>query len=78
MGDYYSDAGDAKEAALWYYNAADDAEAILDVHAGSDRALEGLVASYEEVLAQKLSEEERDYFMEALLQAKRALEEIEE
>jgi len=30
------------------------------------------------VLAQELSEEERDYFMEALLQAKRALEEIEE
>ena len=78
LGDYYSDAGDAKEAALWYYNAAYESEAILDVHAGSDRALEGLVASYEEVLAQELSEEERDYFMEALLQAKRALEEIEE
>ena len=69
LGDYYSDAGDAKEAALWYYNAAYESEAILDVHAGSDRALEGLVASYEEVLAQELSEEERDYFMEALLQA---------
>ncbi len=73
LGDYYRDVGDAKEASLWYYNAAYEAEAILDVHAGSDRALEGLVASYEAVLEQELSEEERDYFMEALLQARQAL-----
>ena len=31
---------------------------------------------YEAVLGQELSEDERDYFMEALLQAKQALGEI--
>lgn len=77
LGDYYRDAGDAKEASLWYYNAAYEAEAILDVNAGGEHALRGLVASYEAVLKQKdLTEEERDYFMASLLHAKQELGEI--
>lgn len=76
LGEFYLEKIDAKEASLWFYNAAYEAEAILDVNAGGKHALRGLVTSYEEVLAQELSEEERDYFMEALLQAKQALGEI--
>ena len=67
---------DAKEASLWFYNAVYEAEAVLDVNAGGKHALQELVASYEAVLGQELSEDERDYFMEALLQAKQALGEI--
>lgn len=76
LGEFYLEKMDAKEASLWFYNAVYEAEAILDVNAGGEHALRGLVTSYEAVLAQELSEEEQDYFMEALLHAKQALGEI--
>lgn len=76
LGEFYLEKMDAKEASLWFYNAAYEAEAVLDINAGGEHALQGLVTSYEVVLGQELSEEERDYFMEALLQARKALGEI--
>ena len=77
LGEFYLEKMDVKEASLWFYNAVYEAEAILDVHAGGEHALRGLVASYEAVLKQKdLTEEERDYFMASLLHAKQELGEI--
>lgn len=76
LGEFYLEKMDAKEASLWFYNAVYEAEAILDVNAGGEHARQRLVTSYEAVLGQKLSEDERDYFMEALLQARQALGEI--
>ena len=76
LGEFYLEKMDAKEASLWFYNAVYEAGAILDVNAGGEHALQRLVTSYEAVLGQELSEDERDYFMEALLQAKQALGEI--
>ena len=76
LGEFYLEKMDAKEASLWFYNAVYEAEAILDVNAGGEHALQMLVTSYEAVLGQELSEDERDYFMEALLQARQALGEI--
>lgn len=32
MGDFFSDSGDTKEAELWYYNAMNEAESILDIN----------------------------------------------
>lgn len=77
LGEFYLEKMDVKEASLWFYNAVYEAEAILDVNAGGEHALRGLVASYEAVLKQKdLTEEERDYFMASLLHAKQELGEI--
>ncbi len=39
---YYEEAGDDKEAMVWYYNAAFETESILDIRCGGEKALRGL------------------------------------
>lgn len=47
LGHFYEGAGDAEEAAVWYYNAAYETEPSLYAEAGGRQALEGLVRCYE-------------------------------
>ena len=47
LGEYYFSMEDYQEAAIWYYNAAYETEAILNIHCGGDWPLIGLVKCYE-------------------------------
>lgn len=73
LGQYYLDKGDAKEASLWFTNAAFETEPVLDIHQGGDLALQGLVDCYEQLLQGKCSSVEGEYYGDCLQQAKVAL-----
>lgn len=47
LGLYFEGEQDYDEAVLWFYNAAFEAETILDIHMGGDLPLHGLVRCYE-------------------------------
>ena len=47
LGQYFYDACDYEEAALWYYNAAFETPSILNVHTNGDLPLNGLADCYE-------------------------------
>lgn len=46
LGEYYQGKEDYAEATLWYYNAAYEAESILDLHRSGDIPLKGLCDCY--------------------------------
>lgn len=73
LGEYYLEQNDPKEASLWFANAACETQAILDIHAEGDLALQGLLASYELILDGTCSEEEQLYFATQLQDVKTAL-----
>lgn len=47
LGNYFFDAEDYDEAAVWYYNAAFETASILDVHTSGNIPLNGLADCYE-------------------------------
>ena len=47
LGNYFFDAEDYDEAAVWYYNAAFETASILDVHTSGNIPLNGLADYYE-------------------------------
>lgn len=47
LGNYFFDAEDYDEAAMWYYNAAFETASILDVHTSGNIPLNGLADCYE-------------------------------
>lgn len=47
LGCFHETAGDYEEAAVWYYNAAYEAQPILNARAGGRDSLEGLIRCYE-------------------------------
>lgn len=49
MGLFYEEAVDYEEAAVWYYNAVYETAPILELHAGNQKGLEGLVRCYEKL-----------------------------
>lgn len=73
LGQYYMDKDDPNEASLWFLNAFSETEAVLDVHAGGDSALQGLKECYERLLQQNLSEEEKHYFEGQLRETQEAI-----
>ncbi len=73
LGQYYLDKEDAKEASLWFTNAAFETEPVLDIHQGGDRALQGLVTCYERLLKKECTSVEKNYYTDCLRQAKEAL-----
>lgn len=42
LGQYFLDRDDAKEAAIWFYNAAYETKPVLNIHYGGDYPLQGL------------------------------------
>ena len=73
LGQYYLGQHDPREASLWFLNAFSETEAVLDVHAGGDGALQGLKRCYETLLGQELTQEERAYFQEQLQEVEEAI-----
>lgn len=61
LGEHYRSILDYTEASIWYYNAAFEAESILNIHCGGDFALEGLASCYEKIKEEK----EQDYLKKA-------------
>lgn len=47
MGHFYEEREDWEEAAVWYYNAVYETRPILNLKAGEEESLEGLVRCYE-------------------------------
>ena len=47
LGEFYENAGDAEEAAVWYYNGVYETRPILDLRAGRSQGLKGLIRCYE-------------------------------
>ncbi|MDF2486591.1 MAG: glycosyl transferase family 2 [Herbinix sp.] len=46
LGEYYTELGDYKEAIIWYYNAAYETEAELNIHYSGDYPLQRLAECY--------------------------------
>lgn len=67
LGDYYSRRLDYTEAAIWYYNAAYETQALLSLSSQTSRPLEGLMRCYELL---GMPEESRR-FREALAELRR-------
>ena len=64
LGQYYMDAGDYKEAVLWFYNAAYETECILNIKCRDELPLSALSQCYrmcgEEEMAAYYEEEEKN------------------
>ena len=78
LGAYFEDAADYREASLWYYNAAYEAESILDIHTSGDLPLKGLVSCYKRILEEMSADEsftpdDMSGYKSALIDAKNAL-----
>ncbi len=56
LGVYFHHRREYEEAVIWYYNAAYETESLLDVHAGGDLPLRGLVDCYKAQLEQAKGE----------------------
>lgn len=56
LGHFYEAAGDFKEAAVWYYNAVYETQPVLNIRAGGDEGLDGLIRCYEELGCQEQTE----------------------
>jgi len=50
LGSFYEEINDYDEAIVWYMNAAYETESILDIHAGGDLAIAGIVSCYEKLI----------------------------
>lgn len=61
LGDFYMDRKDYEEAAVWYYNAVYETEAVIVLSAAKDRPFQGLIAAYE---AMGLAEQAESYRQE--------------
>lgn len=64
IGNYYEERGDYEEAIIWYYNAAFEAECIIDRRAGQEIPLERMAFCYErmaECLPEKCVDEASVY-----------------
>ena len=57
LGAYYLGLGDYDNAAIWYYNAWHETTPVLSIHAGSDIALDGLIAVYRAIGNDGMAEE---------------------
>jgi hypothetical protein len=53
LGTYFLGQRDYSEAVLWFYNAAYEAQSILDIHTSGDLPLYGLVECYEALLEEE-------------------------
>lgn len=60
LGCYFQEKGDYPEAILWHYNAAFEAECILDIHTSGDLPLQGLVTCYEALLSDARQQKQKD------------------
>lgn len=47
LGLYYEEQGDPEEAAVWFYNAVYETRPILNLRAGAEDSLEGLIRCYQ-------------------------------
>jgi len=65
LGDIYVDMGDYSEASLWYYNAAFEQKAILDIRTCSTRPLDGLVLCYEKMGNNELAQNYKNMSIDA-------------
>ncbi len=79
LGAYFQAEEDYKEASIWYYNAAYEAESILDIHTSGDLPLHGLISCYEKLLADLPKDDlfacvEEDRYESALAETKARLE----
>lgn len=79
LGAYFEAAADYSEASIWYYNAAYEAESILDIHTSGDLPLIGLINCYEKLLADLPKEDpfacvEETRYENALAEARAKLE----
>ncbi len=77
LGEFFLAEGDAEEAALWFYNAAYETEALLDVHASGDRALQRLADAYRQLAQRAGNAEEKADYEDLLQETQRRLEEWE-
>lgn len=68
LGDFYMSRKDYEEAAVWYYNAAYETEAVLALSAVTDRPFHGLIEIYETLGLREQAESYRQEY--AQLQAK--------
>ncbi len=59
LGEYYFEAGDYKEASLWFYNAAFETEPFLDISLGNEKALDKLADCYGRLGRREAEEEMR-------------------
>ncbi len=57
LGAYYLGLGDYDNAAIWYYNAWHETTPVLSIHAGSDMALDGLIAVYRAIGNDEMADE---------------------
>lgn len=78
LGAYFENAADFREASLWYYNAAYEAESILDIHTGGDLPLKGMISCYEKILTElsnddSITSDIISGYKNALIDAKNAL-----
>lgn len=64
LGLHFAHSGNAREASLWFYNAAFETSPVLDIHAGGDDALQALIGCYEQLAADDPASEEGQYFMQ--------------
>lgn len=74
LGEYFLAAEDYSEAALWFYNAAYETEAVLDIHRAGDLPLRKLLACYQMLLQQDNDDNAKQYYRERLDLVKQQLE----
>ncbi len=63
LGDFYISRGDYEEAAVWYYNAAYETEAVIALSAATDRPFQGLIAVYEALGMEEQAESYRQEYI---------------
>ena len=68
LGQYYYDAGDFEEASIWYINALEETEPILQAAAGKQIPLKMLAGCYEEMAG--LYPQMRDAFLQMAVEYK--------
>lgn len=66
VGVCYEGIRDYDEAIIWYYNAVYETESVLDVHAGGDKALAGIVRCYKELMNMAASEDAKSVYEEKI------------
>lgn len=75
LGQYFYDAGDYREASLWYYNATQQQPA-LDIHAGTDLAYRALGMTYAH-LSEMTDDDESDQYRDLAEEYEKKADEFE-
>ncbi len=74
LGEYFLKAKDFSEAALWFYNAAYETEAVLDIHKSGNMPMRKLLLCYEALISQNTDENVKQYYKEHMESVKHELE----